>query len=212
MPINVVLADDKKLLRDLLKYRLEVDHDIKVVGETDNGYECLSLINKSNPSVVIMDTDLKSLDGLKVLSIMKEQSLVNKVLFVSSTDDADEFSKAVELGCDGFITKFTDFAEVRKAVYAVYRGDSYYQENLKYILTRKKPTLSKNDKISNLTKRELEILKLLAGGLTNKEISEHFKISDRTVKNHIFSLFRKIQVNDRTQAAVYAIKNGIVDI
>ena len=83
---------------------------------------------------------------------------------------------------------------------------------MRQLLVNRNSAVKKNEKIANLTKRELDILKLLAEGLTNKEISETFKISDRTVKNHIFSLFRKIQVNDRTQAAVYAIKNGIVDI
>lgn len=212
MPINVVLADNHKMIRDVLKYRLEADHDIKVVGDTDNGYECLSLVNKNNPNVVIMDTCLRSLDGFKVFGIMREQSLYNKVLFLADSDNSDNLMKAVDMGCDAYLTKDGDFAELKKAIYSVYRGDTYIQENLRQVLINRNSAVKKNEKIANLTKRELDILKLLAEGLTNKEISETFKISDRTVKNHIFSLFRKIQVNDRTQAAVYAIKNGIVDI
>ena len=212
MPINVVLADNHKMIRDVLKYRLEADHDIKVVGDTDNGYECLSLVNKNNPNVIIMDTCLRSLAGFKVFGIMREQSLYNKVLFLADSDNSDNLMKAVDMGCDAYLTKDGDFAELKKAIYSIYRGDTYIQENLRQLLVNRNSAVKKNEKIANLTKRELDILKLLAEGLTNKEISETFKISDRTVKNHIFSLFRKIQVNDRTQAAVYAIKNGIVDI
>ena len=143
---------------------------------------------------------------------MREQSLYNKVLFLADSDNSDNLMKAVDMGCDAYLTKDGDFAELKKAIYSIYRGDTYIQENLRQLLVNRNSAVKKNEKIANLTKRELDIIKLLAEGLTNKEISETFKISDRTVKNHIFSLFRKIQVNDRTQAAVYAIKNGIVDI
>lgn len=212
MPINVVLADKFKIIRDSVKYKLEYDKDIKIVGNTDNGYECLNLINKYNPNVIVLDTELESLSGLKVLGIMKEQDLYNKVLFMSGETDMSIFNQALQMGCDGFVTKNVDCNELKKAIYSVYKGEKYIQNDLKDFLKEKVEPTKVNEKLASLTKRELEILKLLASGLTNKEISAHFDISDRTVKNHIFSLFKKIQVNDRTQAAVYAIRNGVVNV
>lgn len=212
MPINIVIANKQTLTRDVLKYRLEVDNDIKIVGDTDNGFECLNLVNKLKPNVLILDTELNSFDGLKVLNLMKEQGLYNKVLFLSDNDDSKIVRKALDIGCDGYVTKDIDYNEFKKAIYSVYKGDRYIQSNLKEILKEPISGGSSGDKVMTLTKRELEILKLIAAGLTNKEISAHFDISDRTVKNHIFSIFKKIQVSDRTQAAVYAIRNGIVDV
>jgi len=211
MPINVLIADKKKLIRDVLKYRLESDEEIRVVGETDNGYECLNITNKCNPNIIISDTDLNSLNGLKVLEIMKDQSLRNKFLFMSGEFNKKIYERAIELGCDGFITKDADFFELKKAIYSVYNGERYIQTDLKefYINETSKRNVSDED---SLTKREIDILKLIAHGLSNKDISEQYNISDRTVKNHVCSIFKKLHVNDRTQAAVYAIRKGIVEL
>ena len=121
------------------------------------------------------------------------------------------FMTTVELGCDGYIIKDCDVSILKKAIYTIYDGDRYIQPELQEQL-EKSIELKTNitDKLNELTRREIEVLKLLAEGMFNKEIAVRLHISERTVKNHVSNLFKKIKVNDRTQAAVFAIKNSLI--
>ena len=213
MPINVFIADDQNLMRKGMKLLLEQECDVTVVGEAKDGFECLNEVNKMNPNVVLLDARMKGMDGIKTLKIMKEQGFNVKTVMMEDVADADMILDAVETGCDGYILKDCDVAILKKAIYTVYKGEEYIQPELRNMLDNSIELRSNvEEKLNELTKREIEVLKLLAEGLFNKEIAVKLSISERTVKNHVSNIFKKIQVNDRTQAAVFAIRNNLITV
>lgn len=213
MAVNILLADDHRMIREGLKQLLEMDPGIEVVGEAGDGYECLNLANKTKPNIVLLDLNMPNLDGIQVLSIMKQQKMICKVIILTIHNEVDYLIKALDNGCDGYVLKDSDFDTLKKAIYSVYSGDTYIEPSLMPLLNA---SLAERDvlkeKVSDLTKRELEVLKMIASGAFNKEIALTLNISERTVKNHVSNIFKKIGVSDRTQAAVFAIKNNIISI
>lgn len=211
--INIVIADDHKMVREGLKQLLELEPSFLVVGEASDGYECLNIVNKVNPDIVLLDINMPNLDGLQTLKIMRQQGMTNKVILLTINSDADYVIKAMEYKCNGYVLKDSDFDTLKNAITIVEDGETYVEPSL---TTEVNSNLVKRDvvkdKLEELTVRELEVLKMLAKGLLNKEIAVTLNISERTVKNHVSNIFKKINVSDRTQAAVFAIKNNIVDI
>lgn len=213
MPVNVFVADGQNLMRQGLKAVLEEQCDVSVVGEAKNGFECLSEVNKLNPNVVILDVNMSGLDGIKTLQIMREQGFHTRILMLASELNSEELLRAVDAGCDGFLLKDVEVALLKQAIYAIYRGEKFIQPNLKEQLADSMEDRANiAEKLNELTRREIDVLKLLAEGLFNKEIAVKLDISERTVKNHVSNIFKKIQVNDRTQAAVFAIKNDLISL
>lgn len=213
MSVNILLADDHLMVREGLKQVLELDHDIDVISEASDGYECLNLINKTHPDVVLLDINMPNLDGLQVLSIMKQQKMKSKVIMLTIHKDVDYLIEALDAGCDGYVLKDSDSETLKKAIFDVYKGETFIEPSLTVLLNSSLAERDvMKDKLSELTKREVEVLKLIASGMFNKEIASTLCISERTVKNHVSNIFKKIEVSDRTQAAVFAIKNNLVDI
>ena len=136
-----------------------------------------------------------------------------KVIVLTIHNEIEYLVKALEIGCDGFILKDSDFDTLKKAIFSVYSGETYIEPSLMPLLNS---SLAERDvlkeKVSDLTRREMEVLKMISSGAFNKEIALTLNISERTVKNHVSNIFKKIGVSDRTQAAVFAIKNNLVDI
>ena len=152
-------------------------------------------------------------NGIEVLKQMKEENSPVKVLILTVHTEMDYLMKAVDIGVDGYILKDSESSELKKAIKAVKDGENYIQPSLipslnNHLLNRD----TDNDKLSLLTNRELEVLVQVANGMFNKEIALNLNISERTVKNHISNIFKKIDVSDRTQAAVFAIKNNIIKL
>lgn len=211
MPVNIFIADDQRLVRQGIRSLLEGKCDVDVVGEATNGFECLNEVSKINPNIVILDVDMTGMNGIDTLKIMKEQGFSSKTLMIADDKNSDSVLTAVELGCDGYIIKDCDVSILKKAIYTIYDGDRYIQPELQEQLEKSIELKTDiTDKLNELTRREIEVLKLLAEGMFNKEIAVRLHISERTVKNHVSNLFKKIKVNDRTQAAVFAIKNSLI--
>lgn len=213
MPVNIFVADDQNLVRQGLKLLLEDRCDVNVVGEAADGFACLNEVNKLNPNIVLMDVEMDNFDGLKTLQIMKEHGFQVKTLMMDSKADTEKLLKAVDLGCDGYILKNCSVEILKTAIYTIYNGDRFIQEELKEKLENSLTIRNlATERLKELSRREIDVLKLLAEGLFNKEIAVKLNISERTVKNHVSNIFKKIQVNDRTQAAVFAIKNNLISI
>lgn len=211
--INVMLVDDHSMIREGLKQLLEFDGTIKVVGEASNGMECLEKIYVCNPDVLLLDINMPEMNGIEVLKKMKADNSQIKVLILTVHNEMDYLMKAVDIGVDGYILKDSESSELKKAIMAVKDGENYIQPSLipalnSHLVNRD----SDKDMISSLTNRELEVLVQVANGMFNKEIATNLNISERTVKNHISNIFKKIDVSDRTQAAVFAIKNNIIKL
>ncbi len=211
--INVMIADDHSLIREGLKQLLEFDGTIKVVCEASNGVECLDKLHTFNPDVLLLDINMPEMNGIEVLKKMKEDQSQVKVLILTVHNETDYLMKAVDIGVDGYILKDSESQELKKAIKAVKDGENYIQPSLIPALNNQLVNRDTDkDKISSLTNRELEVLVQVANGMFNKEIATNLNISERTVKNHISNIFKKIDVSDRTQAAVFAIKNNIIKL
>ena len=212
MQVRVVIVDDHVMVREGIKQLLEMDGDIMVVGEASDGEEGLRVMEQTDPDVMLMDVNMPKMNGLEVLQKIKESGIKRNVLILTIHNEVEYLLRAVEIGVSGYVLKDSELAVLRKAIFTVYEGNTYIQPSLVPLLQQ---NLSLNDEKVNeegLTKREMQVLKLIAEGLYNKEIADRLTISEKTVKNHVSNIFRKIEVSDRTQAAVYAIKNGFVEI
>lgn len=208
-----MIADDHSLIREGLKQLLEFDGSIEVVAEASNGIECLEKLNSFQPDVLLLDINMPDKNGIEVLREMKAENSPVKVLILTVHNELEYLMNAVDIGVDGYILKDSELAELKRAISAVIDGENYIQPSLIPALNNQLVNRDiEKDKINLLTNRELEVLAQVANGMFNKEIATNLNISERTVKNHISNIFKKIDVSDRTQAAVFAIKNNIIKL
>ena len=212
--INVMITDDHSMIREGLKQLLELEGDFKVIAEACDGVECMEKLEEITPDVLLLDINMPNMNGLEVLEKMKERRFRKiKVLVLTDHSEVEYLLKAVDIGVNGYLLKDSESAELKKAIVAVMNGEDYIQPSLIPVLNAKMIDRDKDGlKIDSLTKRELEVLKLLSVGMYNKEVAETLEISERTVKNHVSNIFKKLEVTDRTQAAVFAIRNNLISI
>ncbi|MEZ3427919.1 MAG: response regulator transcription factor [Lachnospiraceae bacterium] len=211
--IKVMITDDHILMREGIKQLLEFDGKIEVIAEANDGEECLEKLKTVKPEVLLLDINMPKKNGIEVLKSIRNQNLKVKVLILTVHNEIEYLLKAVDIGVDGYILKDSESAELKRAIMTVLEGESYIQSSL--IPTLNSRLIARDvdkEKIDSLTKRELEVLVQVANGMFNKEIANTLNISERTVKNHLSNIFRKIEVSDRTQAAVFAIKNDIIKL
>lgn len=211
-PIWIIIADDHLMVREGLKQLLEIDNDIVVVGQADDGIQCLDLILQLNPDVILLDINMPNMNGIQTLEKLRSMGRADKVLILTIHNEIEYLIRAIDIGVNGYVLKDSDSDVLKKAIFTVFDGETYIEPSLIPLMKEKLEVSSSPREDDDLTKREVEILKLLAEGLFNKEIAIKLDISEKTVKNHISNIFKKIKVNDRTQAAVYAIKRNFVDL
>ena len=213
MAVTIMIADDHSMIREGLKQLLELDGDIKVIAEANNGKDCLEKLNTYHPDVLLLDINMPEMNGLQVLEILKERKSDIKVLVLTVHNEVEYLLKAVEIGISGYMLKDSNSSELKNAIFSIIEGEDYIQPSLIPMLNSKLLEMDSDKvKLDLLTRREYEVLKLLTEGMFNKEIAMKLNISERTVKNHVSNIFKKIEVTDRTQAAVFAIRCNIVDI
>lgn len=213
MAIKIVIADDHVMVREGIKRLLELDGEFEVVGEANDGVECIEVVESVKPDIVLLDINMPNLNGIQTLEKLRKDKNDVKVLFLTIHNEVEYLEKAKSLGVNGYVLKDSESRVLKKAITNVVNGDTYIQSNMAMLLRERENFLLTYQPEENvLTKREIEVLKLLAEGLFNKEIAYKLLISEKTVKNHVSNIFKKLDVSDRTQAAVYAIKNNIVSI
>lgn len=209
--IEIIIADDHMMIREGLKQLLELDGTMKVIAEANDGEECLNLLNKKiHPDILLLDINMPKKNGIEVLEYIKQNKIPVKVLILTVHNEVEYLLKAVDIGIDGYLLKDSSYDELKEAIDVVISGNTYIQPSLLPALNESMEDYALDkEKIEWLTKRELDVLRLISEGCSNKKISDELIISERTVKNHISHIFRKIDVEDRTQAAVFAIRNKI---
>lgn len=209
--IEIIIADDHMMIREGLKQLLELDGKMKVIAEANDGEECLNLLNKKiHPDILLLDINMPKKNGIEVLEYIKQNKIPVKVLILTVHNEVEYLLKAVDIGIDGYLLKDSSYDELKEAIDVVISGNTYIQPSLLPALNESMEDYALDkEKIECLTKRELDVLRLISEGCSNKKISDELTISERTVKNHISHIFRKIDVEDRTQAAVFAIRNKI---
>lgn len=206
--INVIIADDVKILRTGLKAVLGQDSDINVVGEAENGKEAYELAIRLKPDVVVMDMRMPDFDGSYGTQHIKEKLPGVKVLVLTTFDDKETVEKAVSSGADGYILKEMDSSQVINSIKAVAGGINVFCENIFQSIKKESPKQAPVD--FDLTEREREFLQLICDGYDNKEIASQLFLAEGTVRNGISRLLEKLGLKDRTQLAVFAIKNNLV--
>ncbi|RKD27571.1 two component transcriptional regulator, LuxR family [Caminicella sporogenes DSM 14501] len=215
--IRILIVDDHALMRQGLKQILEIEDDIEVVGLAIDGEDALKKAIKLKPDVILMDINMPNMNGIQALRRIKDMGLDIKIIMLTIHDDREYLFETINIGAEGYVLKDAEASSLVKAIRDVYFGESYIHPSLASEFVREykqrgKISLKKDKKNEKLTRREYEVITLIAEGLNNKEIAERLFISEKTVKNHVSNIFKKIGVNDRTQAAIYAFKHNIKKI
>jgi two-component system response regulator DegU len=212
--IKVIVADDHSLVRKGLEQVLELEDDIKVIGQASNGKEVVEKAMELKPDVILMDINMPIQNGIYAIKELKDKGCPAKIIVLTIHEDREYLVEAVKTGAAGYIMKDAEVDHLLKAIRDVYKGETYIQPNLASGLIKDFERMTyrsvkKQFEENNLTQREIEVLLLIADGMNNREIAGELYISEKTVKNHVSNIFKKIDVNDRTQAAIYVFKNHL---
>jgi len=211
--INILIADDHSLIRQGLKQILELEKDITVVAQASNGSEAVQLAKEFRPDVILMDINMPGTNGLQAIKEIKQEKIESRIIVLTIHEDREYLFKTLQMGAEGYVLKDAEPSVLIDAIRNVFIGQSYIQPNMTMELVKEfnRVTMYEKQKHdeNNLTFREIEVLELIAEGMINKEIAKQLFISEKTVKNHVSSIFRKLKVSDRTQAAIYAFKHNI---
>ncbi len=207
--INVILADDVKILRAGLKAVLSSDSDINVIGEASDGKEAYEMSIRLKPDVVLMDMRMPDFDGGYGTRKIKDTLPDVKVLVLTTFDDKETVDQAISSGADGYILKEMDHDKIINSIKAVAGGISVFCDNI-FRSIKKDVIVQQDAKNFDLTDREIDFIRLICEGYDNKEIASKLFLAEGTVRNGISRLLEKLGMKDRTQLAVFAIKNNII--
>ena len=188
MKIKILLADDHSMIREGIKQLLELDPNFTVIGQAGDGLECIRLLQRELPDILLLDVNMPKMNGIDVLQKIKEKKWKLKVLMLTIHNEVDYLLKAVDIGCNGYVLKDSNIGLLKKAIMSIYREevDVFIQPDLIPMYNMGLINREENSQtLDGLTKREIEVLKLITEGLFNKEIAYKLNISERTVKNHI---------------------------
>ena len=211
MAIKVLIADDHEVVRTGIKSVLQADTEIEVIGEAVNGEQVVAMAFELDPDVVLLDIRMPGNDGLNALGRIKLDRPTMPILVLSKYDNPTYVARAVALGANGYLMKTAKNEDLLSAIHRVSKGDNIWTREVLRRVTGALATPRLSDDIEvPLTRRESEVLRQLAHGLTNKEIAQALGISYETVKEHVQHILRKVGVADRTQAAVWAVRKGLV--
>jgi NarL family two-component system response regulator LiaR len=206
--IAVLLADDHPVVREGLRSLLSVQPDMELVGEAGDGAEAVALAGKLVPDVVLMDLVMPELDGVEATRRIRELSPSTRVIALTSFDDDDRIFPAIKAGAAGYLLKDVPPQELVDAVRRVHRGEALLHPVVAGRLMQE--VAAETPAADTLTERELEVLRLIARGLPNKLIARELGVSEKTVKTHVSNILAKLHLSDRTQAALYAVREKLV--
>ena len=212
VPIRVLIVDDHAVVRQGLKAFLRVQEDIEFVGEAANGDEAVTQALSVQPDVVLMDLIMPGMDGVETMRRLSAAGVDAKVIVLTSFSEDDQVLAAVKAGAAGYLLKDVQPQELGNAIRSVHAGDAQLHPSVASKLMREVAAAGSRHKDADaLTARELEVLKALARGMSNKEIAAELGVAEKTVKTHVSSILRKLGVADRTQAALYAVRERLAD-
>lgn len=224
--ISIVLVDDHSIVRDGIKYLLEEDENLKVIGEGSNGLEAIELVKQLQPDILIIDVRMPEMNGIEAVKTINSKATNTKSIVLSMHDSEEYILESIEANAMGYLLKDASKTEVLKAIHTVYNGEKYFSGDISNIivnnLLKKTTTASLSNtttqelpketstKKHNLTKKEIEILELVLLGKTNKEISEVLNKSKRTIETHRFNLMKKMDVKNLIELSSKAKELGFI--
>jgi len=221
LPIRILIADDHQLLRQGIRNFLALEPDFEIIGEAADGAEAVAKTEALQPDILLLDINMPKLSGIEVAVKLKELCPEVRVLVLTIHDDENYMMKMIQSGAAGYLLKDVEPSVMVQAIRRVYAGESFVEPSLtkklfQGITSREAvkldqplPGLVESDRLSA---REVEVMRLIGRGMSNAEIARELFLSEKTVKNHLTNIFRKIQVTDRTQAVLYAIRHKIVNL
>ena len=211
--VRVFITDDHSIVRKGIKATLELIPDIEVVGEASNGREAIERVAAANPDVVLMDLVMPEMDGIEAIRQIKSQNPEIRILVLTTFAGEDKIFPAVKAGALGYQQKDSDPEELVVAIRQVYRGESALHPLIaRKVLEELTHPTDKPPTPDPLTPREVEVLKLVTRGMENSEIAEHLVISEATVRTHVSNILSKLHLASRTQAALYALREGLASL
>ena len=214
--IRVLIVDDHALFRRGLQMVLEGEKDIEVVGEANDGAEAIKQAESTSPDVVLMDVRMPKRTGIEATRAIKDTLPLTKILMLTVSDEEEDLYEAVKAGATGYLLKEISIEEVANAIRAVVTGQSLISPSMASKLLSEFNNLAKQAQqkvlAPKLTDRELQVLKLVAQGLSNREVAEQLFISENTVKNHVRNILEKLHLHSRMEAVVYAVREKLLDI
>jgi two-component system, NarL family, response regulator len=202
-PVRILVVDDHPVVRDGLRLMLETQHSMKVVAEADSGEAALRAFAEHHPDVVVMDLRLPGMSGAQAAAALQRAHPGARIIILTSYGQEAEIEAALKAGARAYLRKDADRGQLLDAIRTVSAGGRYLPAAIRERLAERAP-------VSDLTRREIEVLERIATGLTNKEIGAALSISEDTVKVHVKNLFGKLDVNDRTHAVAVAAKRGLL--
>ncbi|MCL6447132.1 MAG: response regulator transcription factor [Armatimonadetes bacterium] len=209
--IKVIIADDHSLIREGLRRILSLAPNITIAGEAENGEQAVELARQTGADVVLMDVNMPGMNGITACKLIREEMPGTKIIALTIHDQEEYLFELIRAGVSAYLLKDVSPDKLLETIFGVTRGESYLSPRLTARVFQEFNRLA-GGQGSILTRRELEILQLLAEGESNKSIAQKLLISEKTVKNHLTSIFQKLNVTDRTQAVLYAIKNKLVRV
>lgn len=213
--IKVLVVDDHPLIRQGLCKVLELEEKINVVGEAGDGSEALEKVRALQPDVILMDINMPDVNGIEAIGLIKKEFPRAKIIMLTIHDDDEYVLETMKTGAAGYVLKDVEPRNLIEAIRVVHKGGSYIHPTIAAKLMGEINRLSvkKSEPLrEELTRRELEVLNCLAKGYSNREIAKELYISEKTVKNHISNIFHKLNVSDRTQALIQALKLKLVNL
>ena len=206
--MRVLIVDDDALIRDSLKILIGLEEDMEVMGTASNAQEAIELCKHSQPDIVLMDIRMPVMDGVLGTKLIRSQFNNIKVIILTTFKDDEYIKEAIKNGASGYILKNQSSDSIIESIRAVYKGTIVLEEEVAQSLTSMlKEGKKKNLNQLDITEREMDVLRLLGEGLSNKEIAEKLYLSEGTVRNYVTMLLEKFDLRDRTQLAIYYVKN-----
>jgi len=215
--ITVLLAEDHTLFRQGMKKIISSVQGMEVVGEASNGVEAIELAEKLKPDVILMDINMPKLDGVRATQRITESEDHPAIIVLSMHREDEYIFDALKAGAKGYFLKTSDSRDLVEAIRSVVRGEAALEPDLAQKVLdefRRMSTMprSKATGLASLSNRETEILRLVAQGLSNQDIADKLHLATKTVKNQLYVIFQKLQLNNRTQAALYALRKGLISL
>jgi len=211
--IRILIVDDHKVVREGLKAFISPLPQFEIIGEAQDGIEAIAEADKLQPDVILMDLLMPKMDGIEATQAIKQKFPNIQILILTSFSDEEQVITAIRAGASGYLLKDSSPNELKKAILDVYRGESAIPTHIASILMRELNRAQEETQPTHLlSERELELLIMVAQGLTNQVISEQLTISVWTVRTHITHILKKLKIENRTQATLYALREGLVDL
>lgn len=211
--VRVLIADDQTLFRAGLARLLSEDSRVEVVGQAFDGADAAKLVAKYKPDVVLMDLKMPNVDGIEATRQITEADPAVKVLILTTFETDSQVIQALKAGASGYVLKDSSADAIVSSIVAVMSGERVMASAVaNRVLEMLTGTTTPKEFYDGLTNREIEILKLLANGMANKQIAYRLKISEKTVRNHVSNTYEKLGIYDRSQAVLYAVRKGLVEV